>query len=99
MIIKLVRWLFERTPFGKLIDGKKTEIGVILCVVWLILQGLTSGLEQVALNFPGIDWIKSLQIWSVALDSLIGQVAGFLGISLTGIGLAHDKVKRDNIGG
>jgi hypothetical protein len=97
-MMTILRFIFEKTALGKLLNNHKTNIGITFLVIWTVLQGLTTGLEQLTNQFPDMVLLVSLKTWVTALNSLLGQLAEFLGITLTGLGTVHavDKLKREN---
>lgn len=88
---KIMNYLLSKLPIVKALNGKKTEIGFLL----FLLGWIADGLAGASGFFPHIGTILDAQL---ALDGLYQNiVTGLenLGIGLAGVGVYHDKVKRE----
>ena len=86
---RIVLWLFSKTSFGKLLDGKKTIIGAVLIIVSAGLQVL----EQLAPLFPEAPWLKSAA--TAIREALEGSLPTLeaLGLGFLTVGIIHKSAK------
>lgn len=86
---KLLVYLFSKTSFGKMLDGKKTIIGA----VFVLLAASLNALEGLAPLFPEHAWIgeaaKSLKDVTQQLAALLDS----LGLGLLAVGVLHKGAK------
>ena len=86
---RILMYLFSKTSFGKIIDGKKTVIGAVLVIVVAALEAL----EKLSPMFPQAGWLQS------AAEGISGALKGAqpilesLGIGFLTVGVVHKGVK------
>jgi hypothetical protein len=86
---RILMYLFSKTSFGKVIDGKKTVIGAVLVIVVAALEAL----EKLAPMFPQYPVLKD------AAEGISGSLKGVqpilesLGVGFLTVGVVHKGVK------
>lgn len=86
---RILMYLFSKTSFGKLIDGKKTVIGAVLVIVVAALEAL----EKIAPMFPQALWIQSASQGIVAALKSLQPILESLGVGFLTVGVLHKGVK------
>lgn len=86
---RILMYLFSKTSFGKILDGKKTIIGAVLVIVVAALEAL----EKLAPMFPQYPVLKS------AAEAIVGALKAAepfletLGVGFLTVGVLHKGVK------
>lgn len=86
---RILMYIFSKTSFGKILDGKKTVIGAILVIVVAALEAL----EKLAPMFPQYPMLVS------ASEAIVGALKAAepfletLGIGFLTAGVVHKGVK------
>lgn len=88
---RAINFILSKLPVFKQLNGMKTELGFGLYLLAWIAEGLTNASGF----FPDVGIITDA---AVAVESFHVQAINLiesLGITLAGVGLYHDKVKRE----
>ncbi|NBT57463.1 hypothetical protein EBT16_01650 [bacterium] len=86
---KLILYIFSKTSFGKLLDGKKTVIGAVFVILAAALQAL----EQIAPMFPTVPWLQSAAVGLSGLLKGVEPILETLGVGFLSVGVLHKSVK------
>lgn len=91
---RILMYLFSKTSFGKMLDGKKTIIGAILVIASAALQTL----EQIAPMFPEASWLKDTATGLADALKAIEPILENLGLSFLSLGILHKSAKAKSNG-
>lgn len=86
---RILMYLFSKTAFGKMLDGKKTVIGAILIIVVNAIEAL----DEIAPMFPQYPQIKDATKGILEGLRLAEPVLQSLGLGFLTIGVLHKGVK------
>ena len=86
---RILMYLFSKTAFGKMVDGKKTVIGAILIIVVNAIEAL----DEIAPMFPQYPWLKDVTKGILEGLRLAEPILQSLGLSFLTIGVLHKGVK------
>lgn len=88
---KIIYWLFTKTAFGKLIDGKKTEIGFLLLVLGEVIKLLTQGVAML----PQYAVLAQALVILQQVNSVLGDALTNVGLSVMVVGVGHKAIKEN----
>jgi len=89
-----VNYVFSKTTLGKLIDGKKTEIGFSLLALNLLIAFLIQLADLGSQYFAGVPFFANAYQTLIGVQASVSDIiskAGSIGIA---VGVYHDKLKR-----
>lgn len=92
MINSIMVWLFEKTELGKMLNGKKKYIGLLLSG-WAVIA---YGLAFLAQNFPDVGGIGAAAAAVGGAFMVVSKALASFGIPLYLVGDFHDVVKEKN---
>jgi hypothetical protein len=84
--------VLSRLPVFKRLNGVKTELGFGLFALSWLVDGLTGATGF----FPQVAAITDAAIAVEGFHATVTSALESLGITLAGLGLYHDKVKRED---
>lgn len=86
---RILMYLFSKTSFGKILDGKKTIIGAVLVIVVAALEAL----EKLAPMFPQYPVLKDASEAIVGALKTAEPFLETLGVGFLTVGVLHKGVK------
>jgi hypothetical protein len=86
---KIVLWIFSKTKFGQMLDGKKTVIGA----AFIILARLLDALQAVAPLFPQYPWLLTASEQMAGFMGQLETLLNDLGFGLLTVGVLHKSIK------